>query len=207
MQGAAAGDKLHLENCARRGQGRSSEFRIERVAQPVAEQVDGKDQPGQRNAGEGHDPPFAREQIIVADPDQGAERGMVSGMPAPRNDSVASVMTASPRLMVRSREPDPSHSQHMAQHDDGGGQTDQLGGGDIILVLLDHDRAAYGCGHIAPRNSVRSRPPAPPAYSWHPAGCRTPTWDAIDEQRDQDGRKVSCTSAMRMIRPSTAPPT
>src|SRR6478672_6365966 len=53
----------------------SSEFRIERVAQPVAEQVDRQDQSGQRNAGEGHDPPFAGEQIIVADPDQRAERG------------------------------------------------------------------------------------------------------------------------------------
>src|SRR3954471_1872730 len=52
----------------------SSKFRIERVAQPVAEQVDGKDQPSQCNTGEGDDPPFAGEQVIVADPDQGAER-------------------------------------------------------------------------------------------------------------------------------------
>src|ERR1700676_4588809 len=53
----------------------SSEFRIERGAQPVAEQVDRQDQRCQRKAGEGDNPPFAGEQIIVADPDQGAERG------------------------------------------------------------------------------------------------------------------------------------
>src|SRR5437016_13195175 len=53
----------------------SSEFWIERVAQPVAVQVDRKDQPRQRNAREGDDPPLTGKQIIVADPDQGAERG------------------------------------------------------------------------------------------------------------------------------------
>src|SRR3974390_641151 len=52
----------------------SSQFRIERVAQPIAEQIDGKDQPGQRQSGKGDDPPFAGEQVVVADPDQGAER-------------------------------------------------------------------------------------------------------------------------------------
>src|SRR3954462_5162208 len=52
----------------------SSKFWIERVAQPVAKQIDGQDQSRQRDAGEGDDPPFAYEQIIVADPDQGAER-------------------------------------------------------------------------------------------------------------------------------------
>src|SRR5260370_238819 len=53
----------------------SSEFRIERVAQPVAEQVDRKDQARQRKAREGDDPPFPGKQIIVADPHQRAERG------------------------------------------------------------------------------------------------------------------------------------
>src|SRR6202166_1199580 len=53
----------------------SSELWVERVAQPVAEQVDGQDQRRQRKAGEGDDPPLAGKQIIVADPDQGAERG------------------------------------------------------------------------------------------------------------------------------------
>src|ERR1700733_8100231 len=46
----------------------SSEFRIERVAQPVAEQIDRKDQGRERKARESNDPPFARKQIIVADP-------------------------------------------------------------------------------------------------------------------------------------------
>src|ERR1700675_2885607 len=43
----------------------SSEFRIERVAQPVAEQVDGQDQRCQRKAGEGENPQLAGIQIIV----------------------------------------------------------------------------------------------------------------------------------------------
>src|SRR5882757_8975319 len=46
----------------------SSELRIERVAQPVAEQVDGENQSRQRNAGKGDDPPFAGKQIVVTDP-------------------------------------------------------------------------------------------------------------------------------------------
>src|SRR5882724_12061581 len=47
----------------------SSKLRIERVAQPVAEQVDGEDQPRQGDAREGDDPPLAGKQIIIADPD------------------------------------------------------------------------------------------------------------------------------------------
>src|SRR3954447_12704825 len=53
----------------------SSQLRIKRVAQPVAEQVDGQDQRRQREPGKGDDPPFTGKQVIVADPDQGAERG------------------------------------------------------------------------------------------------------------------------------------
>src|SRR3979490_3279361 len=52
----------------------SSKFWIARVAQPVAEQVDGEDQPRQRKARKGDDPPLTGKQVIVADPDQGAER-------------------------------------------------------------------------------------------------------------------------------------
>src|ERR1700732_1669913 len=37
----------------------SSKFRIERVAQPVAEQIDGEDQRGKRKSREGNDPPLA----------------------------------------------------------------------------------------------------------------------------------------------------
>src|SRR4029077_12203149 len=36
----------------------SSELRVERVAQPVAEQIDRQDQRRKREAGKGHDPPF-----------------------------------------------------------------------------------------------------------------------------------------------------
>src|SRR3954464_11380825 len=39
----------------------SSEFWVQRVAQPVAEQVDGNDQARQRKARKGDDPPLARE--------------------------------------------------------------------------------------------------------------------------------------------------
>src|ERR1700687_5388496 len=43
----------------------SSYLRIECVAQPVAEQVDGDDQRRERKAGEGDDPPLPGKQIIV----------------------------------------------------------------------------------------------------------------------------------------------
>src|SRR6478609_5540039 len=59
----------------------SSEFWIERVAQPVAEQVDRKDQACQRKAREGDDTPFPGKQIIIADPDQGAKRRHGVGHP------------------------------------------------------------------------------------------------------------------------------
>src|SRR3954465_8927430 len=52
----------------------SPQLRIEGVAQPVAEQIDRQDQGGERDPGKGDDPPFAGEQIVVADPDQGSER-------------------------------------------------------------------------------------------------------------------------------------
>src|SRR5882672_7684701 len=67
------GTVMRSDTCE--GRRASSEFWIERVAQPVPEQVDGEDQSRQREAGKGDDPPFACEQIIVADPDQGSERG------------------------------------------------------------------------------------------------------------------------------------
>src|SRR5258708_19872043 len=43
----------------------SSELRIERVAQPVAEQVDGKDQARQRHTPKPDDPPFPADQILL----------------------------------------------------------------------------------------------------------------------------------------------
>src|SRR3984893_19578345 len=63
----------------------SSKFWIDCVAQPVAEQVDGKNQHRQRNARKCDDPPFAREQIIVADPNQRAERGNGAGHAGAQN--------------------------------------------------------------------------------------------------------------------------
>src|SRR3954451_16215737 len=51
------GSVMEADVCA------SSKFWVQRVAQPVAEQVDGKDQPRKRQAREGDDPPFAGEQI------------------------------------------------------------------------------------------------------------------------------------------------
>ena len=49
---------------------------IEHVAQPVADDVDGKHQQHQRGAGKQRDPPLARQQQIVAGADQRAERGL-----------------------------------------------------------------------------------------------------------------------------------
>src|SRR3954471_15267499 len=54
----------------------SSQLRIERVAQPVAEQVHRQHQRGERGAGKDGDPPVARLQHLVAEPDQRAERGL-----------------------------------------------------------------------------------------------------------------------------------
>src|SRR5438309_848939 len=47
----------------------SSQLRIERVAQPVTQQVDRDDQRRQGQPRERDHPPFAGEQVIVADPD------------------------------------------------------------------------------------------------------------------------------------------
>src|SRR3982075_140722 len=113
----------------------SSQFWIERVAQPVAEQVDGKDQRRQRKAREGDDPPFAGKQIIVADPDQGAERRHGVGH--------AGAEKRQRRLGDdREREIDGGDHQdrphrvgeHVTQHDHGGGKTDQLRRCYVILV-------------------------------------------------------------------------
>src|SRR3954453_10916059 len=52
----------------------SSEFRVQRIAQPVAEQIDGQDQTCKGKTGKGDDPPLAGEQVIVADADQRAQR-------------------------------------------------------------------------------------------------------------------------------------
>ena len=90
-QRAAAGDELDLEVADGEDGFGHRELRVERVAQPVAEQVHGEDEGGQRQAGEGDDPPFAGEQEVVADADQRAERGLASAAGRRRGT------TASPR--------------------------------------------------------------------------------------------------------------
>src|SRR3546814_5323258 len=50
---------------------RLPELGIERIAQPVTQQVDRQHQDGQGAAGEDGDPPFARQQELLAGVDQG----------------------------------------------------------------------------------------------------------------------------------------
>ena len=52
----------------------SAQPRVQRVAQPVAQQVDRQHHQHQGDAGEDRHPPLAGEQEVVADPDQRAER-------------------------------------------------------------------------------------------------------------------------------------
>src|SRR4029077_6782650 len=72
-------------------------------------------------------------------------------------------------------------------HDDRGGQPDQLGGGDIIPVLLDHHATAHGAGILHPeaqddlyhQHRQRTHGVEPVAeYGFS---------DAVDQQRGQDG--------------------
>lgn len=58
--------------CAR-GHGRLAQFRVQRVAQPVAQEVDRQSQCQKHARREEQDPPFAREQEALADADQGAQ--------------------------------------------------------------------------------------------------------------------------------------
>src|ERR1044072_200587 len=59
--------------CGASAQSLSTKPRIERVAQPVAKQVHGEYQRGERDAGEDCDPPFAGEQVFLPDLDQRPE--------------------------------------------------------------------------------------------------------------------------------------
>src|SRR5712691_3448495 len=123
----------------------SSEFWIERVAQPVAEQVDREDQARQRKAREGDDPPFPGKQIIVADPDQGAERGHGVGH-AGSEKRQRRLGDNSEREVDGRDHQDRAHRvrQYVSQHDHWRRKPDQLGSSDVILVLLNHDGAADG---------------------------------------------------------------
>src|SRR5437868_1291814 len=51
-----------------------TETRVEGIAQPVAHHVDGQHEDDERGARKHGDPPFPREQEVVADADEGAER-------------------------------------------------------------------------------------------------------------------------------------
>src|SRR5260370_26142107 len=55
----------------------SVQLRIERVAQPVAQEIDRQDQQHQHDPREQRDPPIARQQVLAANPDQRAERAFV----------------------------------------------------------------------------------------------------------------------------------
>src|SRR4029077_4910696 len=55
---------------------RSSQTRVEGIAQPVAEQVDGQHHHAQHHAREDRNPPLPGEQEIVADANQRAQRGL-----------------------------------------------------------------------------------------------------------------------------------
>src|SRR5215472_13099179 len=52
----------------------SAELRVERVAQPVAQQIDGVREGRQRRSRKKENPPFAREEKIAAEADERAER-------------------------------------------------------------------------------------------------------------------------------------
>src|SRR6478752_10144429 len=129
----------------------SSEFWIERVAQPVAEQVDGEDQGREREAGKSDDPPFTGKQVIVADPDQGAERRHGVGHPGAQKRQ-RRLGDDGEREVDGGDDKDRSHGirQHMAQHDRGGREANQLRRRHIVLVLFHHDRAAHGAGILHP---------------------------------------------------------
>src|SRR3954463_100789 len=118
----------------------SSEFRVKRVTQPVAEQIDRQDQRRECDSREGDDPPFAREQIVIADPDQRAQRWHGLGHPR-AEERQRRLGDDSEREIDGGDDENRPHRvrQHVAQHDHRGGQANELGGGDIVLVLLDHD--------------------------------------------------------------------
>ena len=116
--------------------------------------------------------------------------GCVGGTPMPRNDSVASVMIAVAMLIVASTSTGPSTfgsrcRRMMRERSD----ADDARGVDVILVLLDHRRAAHGARVLHPVGNAdredqhEQRDRAVRVARQHRAG------HAVDQQRDQDGRK------------------
>src|SRR5271169_1464965 len=65
------------------GSGMSAQFRIEGVAQPVAQKIDRQDKNGQYDPRENRNPPVAGEQIVVTIADQRAERRLGRRQPDP----------------------------------------------------------------------------------------------------------------------------
>src|SRR6202011_3036099 len=108
----------------------SSELWVERVAQPVAEQVDREDQRREREARESDDPPLPGKQIIVADPDQGAERGHGLGHAGAQERQRRLGDDRQREVDGRNHQDRPHRvRQYMPQHDHRRGKPDQLRGG------------------------------------------------------------------------------
>src|ERR1700722_18913281 len=129
----------------------SSEFRIERIAQPVAEQIDREDQRREGNTRKGDDPPFAGKQIIVADPDQRAERRHGIGHAGAQKRQGRLGDDGERKIDGRDHQDRPHRVwQDVPQHDHRRGKPDQLSGGDIVPVFLHHDRAAHGARILHP---------------------------------------------------------
>src|ERR1700692_1868533 len=119
----------------------SSEFWIERVAEPVAEQVDREDQARQRKARGGDGPPHPGKQIIIADPDQGAERGHGVGHAGSEKRQRRLGDDREREVDGRDHQDRPYRvRQYMPQHDHWRRKPDQLRGRHVILVLLHHHR-------------------------------------------------------------------
>ena len=116
-QRAASGREFDAADREPKAAGRSFQPRVQRVAQPVAEQVDRQHQQRQREAGNVtiHHSPENRKfwPMRISVPSEGS----VGGRPTPRKDSVASVM-------IGEREIDRGDHQHRP-HDIGQDMADE----------------------------------------------------------------------------------
>src|SRR6266481_5084656 len=127
----------------------SSEFWIERVAQPVAEQVDREDQARQRKAREGNDPPLPGKQIIVADPDQRAERGHGVGHAGAEEGERGFGDDGEREVDGRDHQDRPHRvRQYVSQHDHRRRKRDQDGGKGQLDVGNAHDQAVDRAAEI-----------------------------------------------------------
>ena len=134
-------------------------FGIEGVAQPVAQQVDRQHQGGQRDAGEDRDPPVARQQDLVAEADQRAERGLGRR----QADAEERQRRLGDDGEAEIDGGDHQHragdvGQHVADHDQHRRQADHARRLDVFLVLLDHAPSRARCGRTAPRSESPMAP-------------------------------------------------